>query len=85
MWEKAFIGGVSATSRYVSASICRTSARCGKSVMARVIFAAFFGRLRVIREIWLILRAEALRLGKKENGTRALEVFAHVTDRPCGR
>lgn len=66
MWKKVFIARVSATTRNVSASIRRASPPCGKSVMARVIFAAFFRRLRVIREIWLILGAEALTLGKKQ-------------------
>jgi hypothetical protein len=85
MTKKGLFAGVSATTLIVSASTSPPCPCCGKSVMARVIFAAFFGRLRVIREIWLILAPQAPTLGKKENGTRALEVFAHVTDRPCGR
>jgi hypothetical protein len=85
MTKKGLFARVSATTVIVSASICPPALRCGKSVMSRVIFAAFAGRLQVIREIWLILGAQDPRLAKKENGTRALEVFAHVTDRPCGR
>jgi hypothetical protein len=65
MTKKGLIADVSATRPNVSASIDVPDHRCGKSVMPRVIFAAFFAGLRVIREIWLILLAQALRLGKK--------------------
>jgi hypothetical protein len=65
------ISCVSATKADVSASILMPTSLCGNSVILRVIFAAFFAAVRVIRENWLIPKAATPTLAKKIDGTRA--------------